>query len=268
MDETTSSQSSSQGSLSCPVTEDEKPHPLIDCTLKYIKQHSDEPLDKSHFLKYLQEHRVRISETKALKQLKDFARDYFHGTALTKSVHQNPKSRYSPYNKESTRLQKPYTKDTDNVEPSTPPSPQPLRRASSFMDIEGGLPAIPANSPVQINVSFFNGLGGGPAMKVEEGYERHARYGDDALNTSYTMRIDVILPDDAKVKVNMSSQASVYDLCREVRIIMLNRYPLKRPEDLPLDRFHLKSRGGWELNLADKLSNVIHEGTVITCNYV
>jgi len=265
MDEITSSQNSSQSSLSCPDTEDEKSHPLIDCTLNYIKKHSDEPLDKSHFIKYLKEHHVRISETKAMKQLKDFARDYFRGTALTRSV--KPKPRYSPYN-ESTRKQKASNRGTDNGETSTPSSSQPLRRASSLMDMEGGLSAIPANSPVQINVSFFNGLGGGGStMQVEEGYERHARYGDDAFNPPYTMRVDVILPDDAKMKVNMSSQASVYDLCREIRIIMLNRYPLKRPEDLPLDKFHLKSRGGWELNLADKLANVIHEGTVITCNY-
>jgi len=81
------------------------------------------------------------------------------------------------------------------------------------------------------------------------------------------MSVKVILPDDFKTQVKISSQATVTDLRFELRKLLLTRYPAKRVEDVPLDKLTLKSRMGWALNLADRVCDVVHEESVVYCFY-
>jgi len=257
---------SSQEQQSSPGrTEDEVDNPLVKHTLAYLKDFAGYLFDERHFIKYLKG-RLLVSESKALKQLRSFADLYFPGTALTKSI-KSSKAKFSPYRKGSMRVQT-QSHVTDNVAaevsiPSTPPTKQ-LKRGGSFMDLDVSeitMPVIPPGTPVNINVSIFSSIGAPPKPAADESRDGYGY----AYGAPGSIRVAVVLPDDYKTEVFMPSGSSVVDLRRELRKIMITRYPAKRPDDIPPEKFHLKTKGGWDVNLADMLTNVIHEGTVIHC---
>jgi hypothetical protein len=269
--------------------------PLVKLTFTYIKRYSDYRYRQSHFTRYLKDNQILTSHCKAITQLDTFLKLYFPNSILRKTfmLPSGTPARYSPYplrpvlgsyahNSVSFKDEDVSSED-DNIPstpPSTPPSPPPnamVKRTGSLMDTEGSVrnPAVatPPAPPVNVNINIFNGTPTSPNGSSTSASSASLA-GAHELKTPKTeagvvelMSINVVLPDDSQAVLKVPSTYYVSDLRQEVQNRMLQRYPSKTKDDIPLERLRIKAGRGWPLNLADRLTTVIHEGTVVHCHY-
>jgi len=243
------------------IPEEDEYNGLIKQTMLYIKRNCGSPYDERDFIKTLKFNEVRTSVHKATKQLESFLRLYFPETPMCKSL---PKKtiRYTPYRPIQHHVEPIADTAAEDSISSTPPS-STLRRAGSFtttMDLDaasqlGGNNPAAAAMNLTVRLNLFNGV-------------PPASHQQPTTPSAELVSVRVILPDDYKTSVRISPQATVTDLRFELRKALLLRYPAKRIEDVPLDKLVLKTKMGWSLNLADRVSEVVQEDTIVHCHYV
>jgi len=250
---------------------DDQDHPcLVKLTLTYIKRYCGYKYRGAHFTKFLKENGIITCHTKALRQLDSFLNLYFPGSVLRKTFVLPNSTRYLPYPRSPLGPKTVSSSYSEEDIPSTPPSTPPtsqLKRAGSLMEIDSSIAQSVAQAPVapvSVNINVFNGPSTAHPNAGSPAKPQHNEL-DDGFNQ--LMRIKAFLPDDSKIDLKIPSNATVSDLRSEVQKQMLARYPTKTEDDIPLERLHIKTRGGWPLNIADRLSAVIHETTVIQSFY-
>lgn len=237
------------------LTDEDECNPLIKFTLKYINRNITSRYDEKDFIHFLKFNEVRAPISKATKQLESFLRLYFPESPLCKSFSATKTVRYAPYRPIQPMASIADTAASEASIPCTPPS-SGLRRAGSFnIDMIDSTPFSASGAAASMNlvVNFF------PSPTNSQA---------NSGTAVETMMVKVMLPDDSKTQVRVATQATVTDLRFELRKLLLSKYPAKRTEDVPLDKLVLKSRMGWTLNLADRVSDVVHEDTIVHCFYV
>lgn len=230
-------------STSDPLEEDYQP--LVTLTLTYIKRYHGYHFLKNHFIRFLKENGLVTSIAKALKQLDSFLMLYFPESVLRKSFKAVANKRASPYSRPTFGHKIPTVFNTEVA---------PISQYEV-----GPAPAMPVPTPYNITVNVFNDHGTSTTT-VQRGK-------GSKNNKTALVAVEAFLPDDSKTRVYMPVTDTVDDLRNELRKRLLAKYPIKTEDEIPIEKFRIKARGGWGLNLADRLGDVIHENTIIFCNY-
>jgi len=250
---------------------EDEDNPLVKLTMTYVKRYKNYKYRPNHFRTFLKDEGLLTSHSKALTQLDSFLTLYFPATILRQSF-VLPQNRYAPYPRPPLGQQVSNSvaeeESISSTPPSTPPTsstpPTQLKRGGSMMDIEiektigpiaQAFAEASPSAPVNISVNIFNALSSDP------------EYTEKKQVSEKAMQVTVFLPDDCKVVLSVLPSNTVSDLRYEVRRRMLARYPAKTEDDIPLERIVIKTRGGWPLNFADRLGEVIHETTIIQCYF-
>jgi len=222
--------------------------PLARNILQYCKNFSNTPFSKGHFFKYLKDNRVPlVAQCRVITQLKFFVEQYYKDTPLFKSLPIVKGDRYHPYQRSPPKAVK-----TFNAK---------LPRSNSFnmkFGVDGAQIVVGPGQPVNINMNFFQGLSNdasNTAMKP----------GLPKVPVDGMINVQAYLPDDGYVVVPMKTSDTVSELRFQLRNMMLQKYPAKRPQDIPLDRLTMKTEGGWDLNMSDTIQEVILEGKIVKC---